>query len=406
MKQLKGISVNGQVTIVVLGTSPELFFQKCANEGIIVREVKKLDRETCQGTIRLSDIPKMRRIRRRTLYKVRLQEGSGYPFLWRRFLRKRPMAIGMLFSFFLFLFLSNIIWEVKITGVPKDIEQKIDKQLMSYGVHPGAWLFTMEPPTEIQRKLLNDVPELLWAGVDKKGTTFYLEGVEKVIVEEAKPQSPRNLVASKKGIITSVYVSKGVPAVKVNDYVVPGDLLVSGNVGAASDNDESEENPPGTPKIIAAEGEIKANTWYEVSVSVPLDYNHEELTGNRKKRFYLKAGDFYLPVWGFKDPEYANVHRETKENSIRFFKWDLPLKFNETILSEKTYTTKERTNEEAIQAGIEQAKTQLKQELGTEAKILSEKVLHETIEHGKVNLNLYFSVEENIVREEPIYQGD
>ncbi|WP_337020494.1 sporulation protein YqfD [Oceanobacillus massiliensis] len=49
---------------------------------------------------------------------------------------------------------------------------------------------------------------------------------------------------------------------------------------------------------------------------------------------------------------------------------------------------------------------QLQNELGTDAKILSEKVLHETMEHGKVKLNLYISVEENIVKHEPIDQGD
>lgn len=48
---------------------------------------------------------------------------------------------------------------------------------------------------------MKDVPELLWAGVDQKGTTFYLEGVEKVVVEESDPKQPRNLVAAKKALL-------------------------------------------------------------------------------------------------------------------------------------------------------------------------------------------------------------
>lgn len=55
---------------------------------------------------------------------------------------------------------------------------------------------------------------------------------------------------------------------------------------------------------------------------------------------------------------------------------------------------------------MEQAKIQLLNELGPEATVLSEKILHEHIEHGKVELVLYLSVEENIVKEELIIQGD
>ncbi|WP_067727377.1 sporulation protein YqfD [Oceanobacillus damuensis] len=406
MKYRNGtVRATGYVTILVKGTAPELFFQKCASEGIMVWDVKKLDKDACEGKIKLSDIQKMKQIRRKTIYKVSFTGRNGYPFLMKRFFRKKPLVIGLMISFLFFLFLSNIIWEVKITGVPRDIEEKIDKQLSSYGVHPGAWLFSIDTPTEIQQRLINDIPELLWAGVDQKGTTFYLEGVEKIIVQEADPEQPRNLVASKKGVITKMYVSKGTPMVKVNDYVEPGDILVSGVLG---NTDESEDEDENNKRIepIAAEAEVTANTWYEVSLTVPLQYNYERLTGNSKKKFFLKTGAFQFPIWGFKDPPYQDVHRDIKENKINFLKWELPVSVIETVLSEKEYIQAERSKEEAIKAGMEQAVIQLKHELGPDAEILSEKVLHETIERGKVNLNIYVSVEENIVKQEPLNQGD
>ncbi|WP_249871061.1 sporulation protein YqfD [Oceanobacillus saliphilus] len=410
MKKFRNGSDNiaGYVTILVKGTAPELFFQKCASEGIRVWDVKKNDKESCEGNIRLSDIKKMKTIRRKTIYKVSFIGRNGYPFLISRFFRKKPLVIGLIFSFLLFLLLSNIIWEVKITGVPKDIEEKIDKQLTSYGVHPGAWLFSLKTPTEIQQKLIEDIPELLWAGVDQKGTTFYLEGVEKIIVQEADPKQPRNLVASKKGVITKMYVSKGTPMVKVNDYVEPGDILVSGSLQniEESNSEEKDEEEKQVVEHIAAEAEITANTWYEVSLTVPLEYNYEQLTGNVEKKFYLKTGNFQLPIWGFKEPPYEDIHREITENKLNFLKWELPVSIIETVLSEKQYIAEERTKEEAIEAGIEQAVIKLKQELGPDAKILSEKVLHETIERGKVKLSLYVSVEENIVKLAPINQGD
>ncbi|WP_087971712.1 sporulation protein YqfD [Oceanobacillus rekensis] len=409
MKYSQGSKVTGYVTILVKGTSPELFFQKCASEGITVWNVKKKSAELCVGDISLSDIKQMKKVRRRTIYKVSFTDRNGYPFLLNRFLKKRPLLLGLFISILFFLLLSNIIWEVRITGVPKDIEEKIDNQLSAYGVHPGAWLFSLDTPTEIQQKLIQDIPELLWAGVDQKGTTFYLEGVEKVIVQEADPAQPRNLVASKKGVITKIYVSKGTPMVAINDYVEPGDILVSGDLNNTTETD-SEENEDEEEEVkiapIAAEAEINANTWYEVSLTIPLAYNYEQLTGNKERKLYLKTGDFQLPIWGFGDPEYDEIHREMTENKINFLKWELPLTIVKTVLSEKEYLEEKRTKEEAIEVGIEQAVLELKQKLGPDAKILSEKVLHESVDHGKVKLNLYLSVEENIVKQEPIDQGD
>lgn len=405
MKHMDGSKITGFVTISVKGTAPELFFQKCASEGIKVWNVRKIDEESCEGNIRLSDIRQMKQIRRKTIYKVSFLRKNGYPFAYRRFMKKKPLVFGLLAGFLLFLFLSNIIWEVKITGVPKDIEAKIDKQLNSYGVYPGAWLFAQAPPTELQQKLINDVPELLWAGVDQKGTTFYIEGVEKIVVQEPDPEIPGNLVASKKGVITHMYVTKGQPLVSINDYVEPGEMLVKGIVEQEGSED-SEDGEETAKQTIVAEAEIKANTWYEITVTVPLEYRDEQLTGNREKKYFLKAAGFQLPIWGFGEPPYKEIHRDSTEDKIQFLKWELPISVVETTISEKEFNSMERTKEEAVETGINQAVKQLQNELGTDAKILSEKVLHETMEHGKVKLNLYISVEENIVKHEPIDQGD
>jgi similar to stage IV sporulation protein len=141
-------------------------------------------------------------------------------------------------------------------------------------------------------------------------------------------------------------------------------------------------------------------------LTIPLRYNYEQLTGNKERKLYLKTGDFQLPIWGFGDPDYDEIHREMTESKINFLKWELPLSVVKTVLSEKEYLEEKRTKEEAIKVGIEQAVMELQQKLGPDAKILSEKVLHESVDRGKVKLNLYISVEENIVKQEPIDQGD
>lgn len=62
----------------------------------------------------------------------------------------------------------------------------------------------------------------------------------------------------------------------------------------------------------------------------------------------------------------------------------------------------DRSREEAVEVGINQAKSDLLRTLGPEAEIITEKVLQQTLERGKVILSLYFTVEENIAVEQPL----
>ncbi|MFA1820449.1 sporulation protein YqfD [Virgibacillus oceani] len=406
MKKIQGSFFTGYVTISVNGNQPELFFQLCAEKGIPVWDIKKTASNQCQGNVKLSDVSEIKKIRKQTYYKIRFAQKAGVPFFLSRFFRRKELLIGIVLSIMLILFLSNIIWEVKVTGVPKDIEEKITKQLDSYGVHTGAWKFSIDSPNDIQKKLVEDIPELLWVGVDQKGTTYNLEGVEKVIVEEEEVDGPRHLVATKKGVIKNMYVTEGIPQVSVNDFVEPGDVLVSGIIDDEESENEDTEDEKKEVEYVAAEGEITGTTWYEAEVTIPLKKSLELLTGEHKNKYYIRAGNLQLPVWGFGEPDYNAIHREIDEKPINFIKWDLPFSFVQMTLNEMVYQEDERTKEEAINIGIEQAKSELTLQLGQDAEILSEKILQETTDSGKVKVNLYLNVEEDIAEFQPLNQGD
>jgi similar to stage IV sporulation protein len=406
MKQIQATFFTGYVTISIKGNRPELFFQLCAQKGVPVWDIKKTAADKCQGNVKLNDVNKIKNIRKNTNYKIRFTQKKGIPFFLSRLIRRKELLIGIVLSIMLILFLSNIIWEVKVTGVPKDIEEKVIKQLDSYGVHSGAWKFSIDSPNDIQKKLVEDVPELLWVGVDQQGTTYYLEGVEKVIVEEEEVDGPRHLVATKKGVIKNMYVTEGIPQVSVNDYVEPGDILVSGIINEETDENEDTENEEREREYVAAEGEITATTWYEAEVTIPLQTSVELVTGKHEKKYYIRIGNMQLPVWGFTEPDYNDIHRETDEKPVNFLKWELPLTFVEMTLSEMLYQKEERTKEEAVNIGIEQAKNELTLQLGQDAEIISEKVLQETTDSGKVKVNLYMNVEEDIAEVQPLNQGD
>ncbi|WP_407268441.1 sporulation protein YqfD [Radiobacillus sp. PE A8.2] len=409
MKSTQGVFFTGYVTVRVMGHHPELFFDLCTRYQIMVWNMKKIDKTTCEGNVRLKDLSKIRGLRRKTTYKLAFKNKKGLPFLSNKLWLRKPLLAGLLISILFVVLLSNIVWDVTIKGVHPELEQQINKQLVSYGIEPGAFKFHIKTPGEIQQQLLTDIPELLWVGVSEKGTTYQLEGVEKTMVSEPEKQGPSNLVASKKGVIVDMFVSKGRPMVKINQLVNKGDMLVSGNLSANQEvkqEDEEDQEPQKEQHYVHADGEVIATTWYKLTIEVPLDANYDVLTGKNKKKYFIKIGPLSIPIWGFTNPDYKEKQVETHEKPFYFLQWKLPVYFTSENVQEKRTVEEKRNQEKATTIAISQAEKQLRAELGKDAEISFQKVLHESIDNGKVNLILYFKVLENIAKNQPISQGD
>lgn len=62
------------------------------------------------------------------------------------------------------------------------------------------------------------------------------------------------------------------------------------------------------------------------------------------------------------------------------------------------------SKKEAVLEGIEMGKRDIRKKIGRDGNIISEKVLHETSENGKVKLIILYQVIENIVQTTPIVQ--
>src|SRR5699024_5258488 len=130
------------------------------------------------------DLRLVKKIRRKTGHRLTFINKNGTPFLIKHFTQRKPVFFAFILTVLFVFLISNVLWEVEVTGVPMELEEKIVDQLDDYGVQPGAWIQSLDSPKEIQQSLIDDIPELLWVGVDQKGTTFFLEGVEKIVVKE------------------------------------------------------------------------------------------------------------------------------------------------------------------------------------------------------------------------------
>ncbi|WP_208585945.1 sporulation protein YqfD [Gracilibacillus suaedae] len=392
--------LSGYITIEIKGQYPERFFDLCAKYDIPSWDIKKMGETSALGKIKLSDLPKLRIVKRKTIYKVYFKGKNGLPFFLRHLTFQKPLLIGFFVATAVIFFLSNIVWRIDVSGLDEEIETKVIQQLEEYGVEEGNFQWNVGSPASIQKQLLTDVPELLWIGVKKNGSAFHLEGVEKTIVEKEEEETAGHLVATKEGVIEDLFISRGQPLVRINDVVYPGDILVSAYLNESEEDDEEERNP------VAAEGEVIAKVWYKSEVTVPLDNQYHVLNGKSEQKHYLHASKYLIPIWNFDNPEYKHYQVDVEEKNFYFLKWKLPISYINQTIYEAELKEEQLSEEKAKKIALEQGKRQLMREIPHDAEITDEKVLHESVESGKVKLTLYYTVLENIAKKQPITQGD
>lgn len=401
MKYLQGKFLTGYVTLHIKGRDPELLLQHFVNEGVHIWDVKKISISQCEMKIRLYDLQTIQQVTKTLPYEVTIKDYYGLPKIVAQFKRHLDILIAGIISIIFFILLSQFIWSIDINGVSEEVEAKVKDHLQAINIKQGSFKPFLANLSDIQQSVLKDVPELLWIGVEQKGTKLIFSGVEKIIQEEIEKEGAQHLVAKKNGVIEKMKIAKGVPLVTVNDYVRKGQRLVSGDLSDVFEEDRDQEET-----LVAAQGEVFARTWYEVDVVVPLKVHHEQLVDEQMDKYYLAVGNKQLLLWGFQKEEFKHSVNERNEYPLTIFNYKFPLK----IVKETIYETKlhsyERSKEDAVIAGISEAKKSLQLQLEQNANILSHKVLHETTENGKVKLNLLITVSENIAEEIPIVQGD
>lgn len=387
--------ITGYVKVKVYGRGTERLINNLTRRGITVWDVSRYDHESIVFHMELADLFKLRQIVRKSECKVTFLKGKGFPFLWKRVLKNSGFLVGIV-AFLLCIFvLSNMVWGIEIHNAKPETEHLIRKELRRMGVEIGKLQFNMDDVDTIQRKLSDRIDELTWVGVELKGTTFHFQVVEKEQPEKVEATSPQNLVAKKKAIITHMFVEKGKSIVKVNDYVGKGQLLVSGIIGTEKQ-----------PIIVPAKGIIKGQTWYKANVSIPLKTKFSVYDGAEQTQYYLNFWNVSIPVWGFTKPDYVNDKEETTLKPLYFLQWELPVHLKERVWRSKEDVIRQYTEKEAILEGKKMARRNLEKQLDKDAEIVGEKILHETLENGKVTLSIHYQVIEDIVMGQPIIQGD
>ena len=226
------------------------------------------DGEDVLFTLYAKDYKKLHKIKQRTHARVKLAEKSGFPFRFRRMLRRPGLLLGTALGVVLMLFLSGFYWEMTISG--EDIpyaESEILAAAKRVGVYIGAPRSTDTALASVA--LLEELPELSWASFNTEGCTVQLELRTSVTkAEGAEHDGTGDIVASRAGLIHSITAQNGTVLVKVGSACAAGQVLVSG-ITQVGDPYDPEYNPVRC-FYTRARAEILAETQRTFTASCPL----------------------------------------------------------------------------------------------------------------------------------------
>ncbi len=246
------------------------------------------------------------------------------------------IPIGVLLSFGILFYCSNIVMEIDIVGNKNASSAKISAVLEECGVKRGSWIPSISFAT-CEHKLRAAVEELAWVGIRHTGNRLVVEVMEATPkLEMQETQHPSNIVSAYDGQIVSVSIYRGQLMRLVGDAVQKGELLVSGIV-----TDET-----GHLGIRHAMGSIIGQ--YQQTETFSCEYVQEirSQTGRESTATYFDLFTFHIPLGKSEDP-YQDSVLTTSQQFFSFLGKDLPIGIYRKTYHEYRTKTIFLTEEEA-----------------------------------------------------------
>lgn len=295
-------------------------------------------------------------------------------------------VLSVLFFLLLVNFFSQVVVSVNVIHENKEIRNLVAKELEEKGIKSFSLRKNYEALNAIKKDVLNQYKDQLeWLEIESVGMKYIVRVEERIINQPIEPKGFCHIVASKSGMVDQVKVSHGEALVQKGKYVEAGDVLISGEIKF---NEEVKNN-------VCAEGEVLAEVWYQTSVSLPIYYQEKEKTG--KKRYNLgvgmKSGNYKI----FKS-RLQNYVTEEKE-WFRFFDFSFIKMTEYEVLTHE----RELTLEDGVTLALEKADLNVQMKLKENEKIITRKVLKKSINNSTIDVEIFYSVLENIGKGEEYF---
>ena len=317
-------------------------------------------------------------------YKTKIIKYYGKRFIINYLDTNKYMLISLFISFLVLYLLTNTIFKININTNDEKLYNLINNSLKENNISIYKRKKSFKELKKIKDKILkNNEDSLEWIEIKEKGCIYNFELTARVKNKENNSDNnPKDIVASKDGLIKYITSSSGVKLKDVNDYVKKGEVLISGNIIKGEDTLITQ---------VRAKGKVYAEVWYTVNITIPFNYVEYVETGKVINHYYLDIAGKKFTLIGKYDSNFTmNTKDLVLEKPYLFFKL-----YKET---KREYKYKEfNINEnEAYKEALKRSENKIKSKLNDNEYIISKKVLKKEVFRSKMNIEVFFKVYENI----------
>ena len=281
--------LRGEARVEILCPEPELLLNRCGAAGIPLREIRRLDALTLRAALPERALPALREQTERCRGELRLMSLRGGSRSRARLKARRALMLALALTLALLLVSSLFVWEIEVRGCESLSRGQILRALADCGVEPGCFWPALDSDL-VRSRMLTELPELGWMTVNVSGSrALVLVRERREKPEIYREEQAADLVAAAPGVIRETTVLQGHCLVQPGDAVLAGETLVSGSL----------ESQTGPARTVRARGEIRADTWRELTAVCPLEMLRRREIGPSSSRFSLQFGKNRLKISDF-----------------------------------------------------------------------------------------------------------
>ncbi len=390
-------NLGGYVTIQADGIFLERFLNICTRRNLDIWDIRHCGAQRLTANMSLASFREIRPVCRRTRTRLQIIRRRGFPFFAHRYRKRKFALLGLALAIFILWYTSGHIMGITVFGNSRISTDTILTHLARSGVSLGETTEGIDSAL-IRNRMMGDLDDLAWIGINVSGSRIYVEVVERLETEPGvNMEQPCNLVAAKDGIIESVEARNGQTMVKPKAGVREGDVLVSGIM----DNDARGY------RYVHAYGDVYAQTRYSLTREYPLEYDEALDTGETRTRYTLRVLDRSLPLFFSQDPPYPLCAREETEREYRLPFGFLPSLYIKSETYREQYTQhKKRTASQALEQATEELDRELREGLSGDIAVAGREVSNTLTERGTLSVTVTLVCRENIAREAAIDPPD
>lgn len=324
----------------------------------------------------------------KTIYEIKIVDSKGINKIKKIISLYKYIIIFVLLSFSAIYFLSHLIFDIDIITNDKRMKNDILLFLKSNGISKYHFKKNYRDIQKIKDRLLNNYKNKIdWIEIENIGSKYIVRFEPRISNETENKENYQNIIAKKDAVIYSIDVSAGEIKKKKFDYVKKGDVIVSGYIYL---NEEIKDTKSSTGKVY---GEV----WYKVTVKELLNKKITNKTGNSKSFLNITFLNKEINLLNFE--KYKNSISKKKmlvKNNL------LPISLNIKKEEELNIKVINKTVKEATKNAIKSAKEKIKNNLKDGEYIKDYKVLNRKKNKNDVEVEIFFSVIENITEYQQI----